>query len=412
MKNCFQKHFVILLILTLLFAGASAMAEVKTWQLSKEDMSVYYEMVKFDTELPDDLMDAMSKTPWAGWKCVNGIRQEERAKKTNVLKGSAALAAVQKGGKMMLLQFTCPDSKTWECFPAAEGKALLTGRDYEFDAVFNSSYPRVEIVYPCDDGGREVFRLNLNHRNSRPVMLEHYRHEYADGSVLTVGARVNHDLFFYIETKSSAGTVTKEEVLQYPYPNLLEALDADRYPKSLDEVRSFMAANPRSVPDGYGILSSSNMREKTSSQSRSLGFYYFGTPAKILGTAPGKREPWYKVQVGQTVGYISGSYVLPAENMFLNIPYPCAPLTVGRTNIDCELKTAAASSAETTANLAAGTAMYVLADCGGWLHVCIPRDEVGYFMDIEGTYGYLRAQDVSQADTPLRLKYADTNEKP
>ncbi len=412
MKNCFQKHFVILLTLTLLFAGASAMAEVKTWQLIKEDMSIYYEMSKFDTEQPDDLMEVMAKTPWAGWQCVKGIRQEERVKTTNVLKGGVALVAVQKDSQTMLLQFMCLDGKMWECIPAAEEKALLTGRDYDFDAILDSSYPRVEMVYPCEDGGCEVFRLSLNHREKEPIMLEHYRHEYADGSVLTIGATINSILFFHIETKSPSGTVTAEESLPYLFPTFLEALDADRYPRTMDEVHSFVTSNPRTVPAGYGILSSSNMREKTSSQSRSLGFYYFGTPAKILGMAPGKREPWYKVQVGQTVGYISGSYILPAENMFLHIPYPCATLTVGRTNIDCELKTGAASSAETTANLAAGTAMYVLADCGDWLHVCIPRDEVGYFMDIEGTYGYLRTQDVTQADTPLRLKYADTNEKP
>jgi hypothetical protein len=51
--------------------------------------------------------------------------------------------------------------------------------------------------------------------------------------------------------------------------------------------------------------------------------------------------------------------------------------------------------------------MYVLADRGDWLHVCIPQGEVGYWMDIGGTYGYLRTRDVTQADTPLRLKYVE-----
>lgn len=407
----FQKCFACLLILTLLLPCLSAVAEVKTWQLIVEDAAIYFDMTKFDTELPDEFMEAMAKTPFAGWQCVKGIRQEERVKKTDVRKGGAALAAVQKDGQTMLLQFTCPEGKTWECVPAAEEKALLSGRDYDFDAVLDNSYPRVEMVYPCEDGGREVFRLNLNHRIKEPVMLEHYRREYADGSKTTIGGRINSVQFFYVETRSSSGTVTAEE-MQYPYSTLLEALDADLYPKSLEEVQSYMAANPLSVPAGYGILSSSNMREKASSQSGSLGFYHIGTPAKILDTAPGKREPWYKVQVGQTVGFVSGSYILPAEDMFLHIPYPCAPLTVGRARTDCELKEAAGTKAETAAKLKAGTGMYVLADCGDWLHVCIPQGELGYFMDIEGTYGYLRAQDVMQADTPLQLKYAGNNVKP
>lgn len=406
MKYCFPKCLACLLILTLLFTCQSTVAEIKTWQFNEEGTTIFYEITKFDTELPDDLGEAMEKTRWAGWQCVKGIRQDEKGKKTNELKGSAALAAVQKDGKTMLLQFTCPEEKAWECVPAAEEKALLTGREYDFNAVFDSSYPRVEIVYPCEDGGREVFRLDLNPLSNEPVMFEHYRREYADGSILTIGARINHDLFFYMETKSSSGKVTKEEIVLYLYPNLLEALDADQYPKSFDEVQSFMAANPHSVPSGYGILSSSNMREKASSQSRSLGLYHFGTPAKILGTAPGKREPWYKVQVGQTVGFVSGSYILPAEDMFLYMPYPCAPLTVGRANEDCELKAAAGTKADMAAMLKAGTEMYVLADCGDWLHVCVPRGEVGYFMDIEGMFGYLRPKDITQADTPLQLKYA------
>lgn len=410
MKCFVQKNIACLLIFILLFAFTGSFAEVKTLQLSKEDISIYYEITKFDTELPDDLLTAMAITRWAGWQCVKGIRQEERIKKTSALKGGVALVAVQKDGQTMLLQFTCSESKTWNCFPAAEEKALLTGRGYDFDAVLDSSYPRVEMVYPCEDGGREVFRLSLNYREKEPIMFEHYRREYADGSVLTIGARLNHDLFFYVETKSSSGTANKEEFLQYLYPNLLEVLDADRYPKTIDEVLSFIAANPRSVSNGYGILSSSNMRAKASSQSKTLGFYHIGTPAKILGTKPGKREPWYKVQVGQTIGYISGSYILPAENMFLHIPYPCAPQTVGRTNKDCQLKSAASASAKMVTSLKAGASMYVLADCGDWLHVCIPKDNVGYFMDIEGTYGYLRVKDVTQADTPLRLKYAGTSE--
>jgi hypothetical protein len=406
MKYCFRKRFACLLSLILLFASASALSEVKTWHLSIEDATIYFEMTKFDTEMPDNFVKAMEKTPFSGWQCLKGIRQDEKVKKTKALKGGAALVAVQKDGQTMLLQFTCRDGIAWECVPAAEGKALLTGRSYDFDAVLNNSYPRVEIVYPCEDGGREVFRLSLNHRIKEPIMLDHYRREYADGSVLIIGARINSIQFFHMETKSSSGAVTAEENLPYLFPNLLEALDADRYPKSLDEVQSFIAANPLSVPNGYGILSNSNMREKSSSQSRSLGFYHVGTPAKILGTAPGKREPWYKVQVGRTVGYISGSYIQSAENMFLHIPYPCAPLTVGRANKDCELKTDTGTKAETAAKLTAGTDMYVLADCGDWLHVCIPKGEVGYFMDVEDTYGYLRVQDVTQADTPLQLKYA------
>ena len=51
--------------------------------------------------------------------------------------------------------------------------------------------------------------------------------------------------------------------------------------------------------------------------------------------------------------------------------------------------------------------MYVLADCDGWLHVCIPKNGLAYWMEEGGTYGYLPAEDVTEAFTPLRLKYVE-----
>jgi hypothetical protein len=86
MKYGFKKHFAFLLILTLLSACINAVAEVKVWQLSEEGATMFYEITKFDAELPDDLMEAMAKTPWAGWQCAKGIRQEERVKTTNLQK--------------------------------------------------------------------------------------------------------------------------------------------------------------------------------------------------------------------------------------------------------------------------------------------------------------------------------------
>ena len=71
------------------------------------------------------------------------------------------------------------------------------------------------------------------------------------------------------------------------------------------------------------------------------------------------------------------------------------------------MKATPSGSAKEVTTLDENTEMYVLADCDGWLHVCIPKNGLGYWMEEEGTYGYLPAEDVVQAFTPLRLKYMD-----
>jgi hypothetical protein len=314
MKHCFQMRFAYLLAIILLCACASSAAEVKTWQLSEEGTTIYYEMTKFDEEMPVVLLDAMTKTRWAGWQCEKGIRQDKRKKDSNTLIKGSALAAVQKDGKTMLLQFVCPDGKTWSCFPAADGKALLPGRSYDFDAVLAKTFPHVEIIYPCGDGGCEKFRLILTYTEKEPVIFENYIREYADGSELIIGSGKKGDSFFRVETTSSSGTITVDEDVFYFYPKWLEALDASLYPKSREEVQNYIAANPCSVPNGYGLLSGSNMREKTSTQSKKLGNYHNATLVKILGIEPGTSNPWYKVQAGQTVGFISEPYSKTKNN--------------------------------------------------------------------------------------------------
>jgi len=199
-------------------------------------------------------------------------------------------------------------------------------------------YPTVKIVYPIKEGGREVFDLSLSRYEDYPIAVFGYRREAKDGSALIIGGGKFGNSYFTVEKLSAAGKVTFMKELQYFYPRRLEKLDADRYPKSLEEVRGYIKDHPQVFVEEYGFLSVTNMRQKTSSQSKKLGAYNAGTLAKILGTEPGKTHPWYKVQVGQTVGYISEPYLHKANEENTNYWYYSTPLPVGKTIKAVELR--------------------------------------------------------------------------
>ena len=405
MNNAIARGIACFLTILLLFGCMSAVAEGKTWILSPEETTAEYEMTCFDAQMPDELAAAMSMTRWADWQCQKGIRQIERRKGEAGMKSGAALAVIQKDGQTMLLHFYNWEGKGWNCLPAAEEKALLSGRDFVFDAILERMYPTVQIKYPLADGTSEVFDLSLSRNAEKPTVVMGYRREEKDGGVWINGGGIHGDDFFRLEGLTSDGERTLLEKVPYYYPHWLEGLDADHYPKSLEEARSFAAANPQPFVKEYAILANTNMRERASSQSKLLGAYHAGTLAKILGTEPGKTDPWYKVQVGQTVGYISEPYLHAADEESSGFWYFSTPIPIGKTKGVCTLLSTPASRSEEETTLAANTELYVLADCDGWLHVCIPKGNLGYWMDVEGTFGYLRMEDVIQAVTPLRLKY-------
>ena len=401
MTKQMQRALAALLLITLLAACAGALAESRNWQLSEDDAAINYDITNYDAELPAELKSALAGSRFRDWQCMKGIMLKELKKGTSLMFRCTALMTVQKDGKTMLLQFASVDGKSWKVQPAGEEKALLPGREYAFDCVLDK-FPLVEIVYPMEGGGREVFAFSLCLYNTDFVLLQSYCRENQDGSMLTISGKQG---FFSLVGKTPAGEIEATDDLKYPFPNSMEALDAAGFPKTVEDVKAYIAANPQPLAEGYSMLGNTNMRAKTSSKSDKLGAYSLGTLAKVLEKKRGTTHPWYKVQVGQTVGYISEPYLAPQTGMSIPQFFLGSPLPVGRLKKDADLMAYAKSRSDTVGKLTAGTAFYVLADCGDWLHVCIPQGELGYWMDVNGTFGYLLKKDVLQADSPLRLKF-------
>ena len=59
----------------------------------------------------------------------------------------------------------------------------------------------------------------------------------------------------------------------------------------------------------------------------------------------------------------------------------------------------------TVAQLSAGPRMHVLCEYDGWLYVCVPRNEPGWLMDVDGQYGFVKTADVRTAASFVQLDW-------
>lgn len=50
--------------------------------------------------------------------------------------------------------------------------------------------------------------------------------------------------------------------------------------------------------------------------------------------------------------------------------------------------------------------MHVICQEGSWLYVVVPQDTIDWYMDIDGIYGYVKADSVSCYATPLHAQWA------
>lgn len=147
-------------------------------------------------------------------------------------------------------------------------------------------------------------------------------------------------------------------------------------------------------PEGYLMLRGVHLRSKTSSRSQDLGMFKAGTLVKYLGTEPGDPHPWVHARIGLLEGYISSEYVCIDDAGNPN-RYGDTMLPMVKTQKDTALKKGMGWFSGTVVNVPAGTKMHVLAEYDRWYYGDIPRGDIGYLMDVDGTYGYIPKDQVT-----------------
>lgn len=140
-----------------------------------------------------------------------------------------------------------------------------------------------------------------------------------------------------------------------------------------------------------------HLRKEPTGSSESLGVYEHNVPMTFTGKQkPGTQFPWYQVQVGDTIGWMSSNYVDYAPNVSF------APIPLGRTLEGCSLY-ASAKDKKPAAELAPGTTFHILTEYNGMYHICIPQGEISWAVDADGIYGYIPMKDVLTGYSPSSL---------
>jgi len=184
------------------------------------------------------------------------------------------------------------------------------------------------------------------------------------------------------------------------WPQLEGMTSFDEYPTTYAQAEQLAADSWAGVPLERLAILGGNLREKPTGKSRSLGYAQGNVIGEILGQKPGVSEPWYQVRVGDTVGWTSGNYVHPA-NMEYMVVGMLRPLKQATVKESIPLRRSQDDHTPVMM-LEKDTVLQVLyADADGWLHVVLPTISTLRFMDINGTYGYVRMEEVDAAGVIL-----------
>ncbi len=383
-----MKKLVVLLLL-LLWPAVAARGE--SWTVDTPYNPIYY-VETFGNALPEMAKAALAGTPFAEDKAVRGVMVTEQYKDTQQMNRRFLLLAAEHQSVTMLIEGLELPESGWQVWAATE--TFLRG-DESFAISARPRYDnqgRVMMVWPTVEYGQEVFYIGGYEGYS-------YVYAYENLDEQGNGIRVMSGFpgYSYEYSRMEQGVVAGETTyFCAEKPARLDLLDADDFPCNLEKLAMGAEAWERIEAnlDTY-YAQGANLREKPTGKSRSLGVYR-GAVAEKLDAAPGTQHPWYKLRIGDTVGWMSGKYVICGEKMM-------TPPAVARCNADTSLYLSPGDQVKQT--LPAGTAVHIIADCDGWYHVVLPREDITWKLDGQGTYGYVRMTDVTEYTTLLNMKH-------
>lgn len=155
------------------------------------------------------------------------------------------------------------------------------------------------------------------------------------------------------------------------------------------------------LPAGSIMTGSVHLRKESSSHSKDLGMLSNGTIALNLGTETGDPFPWYHVRIGGLEGYVSSVYASETPGNLLT-----TPTAVAMAREELFLRRQSSWFAAKTAAVEKGTTMHIVLEYKGWYYVCVPEEQpAGLWMDSDGTFGFVRANQVDVGNSATELAW-------
>ncbi|NLO84081.1 MAG: SH3 domain-containing protein [Clostridiales bacterium] len=381
-----------------------------------EETSVLY--TDFYQEVPAELAGAFGQQQFSGWTCIAGaIRTVSGSTSLHNFNETGLAIFEKEGARQLVMVYRALSTDAWQTFSVGEDM-LYTDRDVMILCdQENRNMQRFTIEYPVSDTKTEIFevmpRISLD-RDMPFAQLQFLRYSATDRQtsegVIIEKSRTSDatDTRYISVTTKTAGSPAVQEDIKGKLPDYFNDADMATFPTNAEECLAFSKILGDVLPDGYGLCSSVHLRAKTSSRSKDLGLYNSGTMVKVLEVLPGNPEAWIKVQIGSVIGYMSGSYVSYTGTGYRASLEIQAELPAASANKDTVIKKGITLLSGKVADIKAGAKMHVLATRGKWLHVSIPSEGMeSNDMDINGTYGYIWAEDVTLAPSMKQLTWAE-----
>ena len=399
-------RFCLLLCLTLCVPFC-ALADTSTHE-RRDNAECLWMTTAYDAaDFPADVLQALADNGLSDYAPENGVTLSTRydtRPKMSKYEADIAVSVLVKDGTRYLAVFRSEQQDAWK-FELFSDRAILQNRAYTLDSdiVCNALGQSFDFTYPCADGTTEIYRLKWGFSDLSLWYVQCYDHVDAAGKGIRIVCDYGDGYAYAVSSlPQKAENYHDEPKTCYPcyLPACFNWTSIEAFPTTEKQAKALSESSLATFPAGRVYLRGEvNLREKATSQSRSLGKYYAGTLAEVLSTSSGKDAPWYLVRIGSVEGYVSGVYASqPSDERFGEHLWH-GPLPVAETRLACELRDT--SRTRSVRSLPAGTIMQVMGYTNdGWLHVMIPREGLQWQMDISGTDGYVKQSEVTTRMQP------------
>ena len=334
---------------------------------------------------PDELKEAFSDSHLAGWACHSGALMYDEMEEKSGKGTGKGLAAFEKDGKRQLTQLSCLDGQ-WTIHPLGANALYPTG---DYRVTFDTQQNAFAVQYRLNDDETEAFYLTPDE-----AKREQYNLYF---TIVNSYERVNRKTgeAVWISLNGSGMPTWQKELspdgMGYPvanFPCYLGVSPITEFPDTLQAARQSVYPG---IPEGFVYSVGVNLRTQRSSRSATHGVLNAGTLLPVLERLPGDPSEWIRTKAGFLEGFVVDTYVHDGQTQSGHL----SALPVVEAQKEIPLKKGTGLFDGTVQTLPAGTKMHVIIENDDWLYVDVPQGEIGFLMDVEGNFGYVRKTDVT-----------------
>ena len=336
-------------------------------------------------EYPEELKAAFSDPHLTGWACFGGALSFDESREKPGEGSGFGLAAFEKDGKRQLVQLVFQDGQ-WTAYPLGANALYPTG---DYRVIFDTQQNAFAVQYRLSDDETATFYLTPDE-----AKREQYNLYF---TIVNSYERVNRKTgeAVWISLNGSGMPTWQKELspdgMGYPvanFPCYLGVSPITEFPITLEAARASVFPG---MPEDYVYSVGVNLRSQRSSRSTSHGVLNAGTLLPVLERLPGDPSEWVRTKAGFLEGFVVDTYVHDGQTQSARL----SALPVAEAQKEIPLKKGTGLFDGTVQTLPSGTKMHVIIENGDWLYVDVPREEIGFLMDVDGTFGYVRKADVT-----------------